>query len=53
MSSSLAVTEAGYILHRAANVKPIMFRVTATSEAVIGDRVIRSIVNASGGAFLA
>lgn len=37
------------------NVKPIMSHVTsATSETVIGDRVIRSIVNAAGGdAFLA
>lgn len=41
------------ILHRATNVKPIMFRVAATSETVIGDRVIRSIVNAAGNAFLA
>lgn len=31
-----AVTEAANILHRTTNVKPIMFRVTATSEAVIG-----------------
>lgn len=53
MSSSLATAGATSILHRATNVKPIMFRVTATGETVIGDRVIRSIVNAAGNAFLA